>query len=74
MTGVARRIFSNKILKKKNLIFEKKFTCVKLAYMLPPGVLKSSNKKNVSQLGPAVWPAIANIYTNKYIRAKSFII
>ena len=39
---------------------------------LPAGTQRVPSK-NASQFGLAVWFAIANIYMNKYISAKSFL-
>ena len=71
MPGVARGIFriKNWIMKRwtlKEKVFEKANTFV--THKLSMGSLKKFN-----QIGPAVLPAIANIYTNKYIWAKSLL-
>ena len=42
---------------KKITNFEKKI----LAYVIP-GYLRPFSKKNVSPFGPAIWPAIVDIY------------
>ena len=66
MPGVARGICLNEILKIPG-VFSKKFRFLKkksifLAFVTPGAPMGSLKK--FSPFGPAVWPAIGNIYTN----------
>jgi len=47
---------------KKSSIFEKKFDLKLIKRICSAHVTPEIPSKNVSQLGSAVWPAIANIY------------
>ena len=65
---IKNRILKRWTLKKKGFWKKKQFCSAYVTQKLSMGSLKKFN-----QIGPAVLPAIANIYTNKYIRAKSLL-